>query len=61
MKAVKQDIADTINNLHALLKRDFGCDYSFQVVANGHTVAKSNSTGVVPPTPIPEAPTAGLT
>lgn len=43
---VKQDVADAIKNLHELLRRDFGVDYSFSVNGNGHTIAKHNVTGV---------------
>lgn len=51
IKAVKQDLADAINNMTALLKRDFGCDFSFSINGNGMTLAKSNQTGVQVPVP----------
>lgn len=46
---VKQDVAETIKSLHELLRRDFGSDYSFSVNGKGHTIAKSNITGVQNP------------
>lgn len=52
-KFVKPDIAQNINDLIALLKRDFGTDFSFYIHANGTTVAQSNITGIVPPKSLP--------
>ena len=52
IKAVNQDVADAINNLVALLKRDFGCDFSYSINGNGFTLAQSNINGVVQPVPL---------
>ncbi len=42
VQSVNQDLAETIKKLRALLKRDFGCDYSFSVVGRGHYISCSN-------------------
>jgi hypothetical protein len=46
---VKQDLADAVKNLNALLKRDFGCDYAFIIMGQGHYVARHNIQGVIEP------------
>lgn len=51
-KQVRQDLADAINNMHAILKRDFGCDFSFQICGNGKTIAQSNINGEILPVAI---------
>lgn len=61
IKAVKQDVADAINNLTALLKRDYGCDFSYSVNGNGFILAQHNINGVQHPIPsvepnIPKCP-----
>ena len=52
IKAVKQDVADKINELHSLLKRDYGCDYSFSVNGHGFTLAQHNIYGIELPVPL---------
>lgn len=51
IKSVKQTVADAINNLSMLLRREYGKDYSFSINGNGFVLAQSNINGVVHPTP----------
>lgn len=50
VKPIKADLVYALDHLKKMLQRDFGCDFSFQVMGNGFTIAKSNSDGVVIPT-----------
>jgi len=52
IKAVKQEVADAINNLTALLKRDYGCDFAYSILGNGMTLASHNIAGVNQPVPL---------
>lgn len=54
IKAVKPDVAKAITDLVALLKRDYGCDYSYSVCGNGFVLAQSNINGVKHPVPLVE-------
>jgi len=51
IKAVKQDVAKAINEMIALLKRDYGCDYAYTIMGNGMVLAQSNIYGVKHPVP----------
>jgi hypothetical protein len=55
IKAVKQDLADAINNVTALLKRDYGCDFAYSILGNGMVLAQSNIYGVNQPVPLIES------
>lgn len=53
---VNQELADAINKVSTLLKRDFGCDYSYSIAGNGMTIAQYNINGIV--SPVVESPEA---
>jgi hypothetical protein len=52
IKAVKQDLADAINNMTALLKRDFGSDYAYSILGNGMVLAQCKNNGIFLPVPL---------
>lgn len=52
IKAVNPDVADAINNLTSLLKRDYGCDFAYTVMGNGFVLAQHNINGVQHPIPL---------
>jgi len=54
IKAVKHDLADAINEVSRLLKRDFGCDFAYSIMGNGCVLAQSNINGVHQPVPLVE-------
>jgi hypothetical protein len=50
VKSVKQDVSDAINNLNALLRRDFGFNYSISILADECLVARGGRLlSVTPP------------
>jgi len=55
IKPVKQEVADAINNLTTLLKRDYGCDFAYSILGNGMTLAQHNIAGVNQPVPLIES------
>ena len=54
--AVSEDMARAIQMLEDRLRIEYGRDYSFQILGRGHTLAKSNITGIVKPNVSPSAP-----
>ena len=54
IKAVKPHVAEAINNLTALLKQEYGCDFAYTVMGNGFVLAQHNINGVQQPIPLVE-------
>lgn len=54
LRIVKPDVAKAINDLTALLKRDYGCDFSYVISGNGGMIAQYNINGVQSPIPLVE-------
>lgn len=51
IKAVKKDVAESINQLVELLKRDYGTDFAYTIMGRGFVLAQSNMYGVNHPIP----------
>jgi hypothetical protein len=58
IKSVKPDLAEAINKMVDLLKRDYGCDYAYRIFGRGFVLAQSNINGVIVPKPIVENETS---
>jgi hypothetical protein len=50
--SVKQEVADAINNLRAVLQKEYGSDFAYSILGNGLILAQSKINGVVHPQPI---------
>lgn len=51
IKSVNQDVAEAINILTDLLKRDYGCDFAYSISGRGFVLAQHNINGIKHPVP----------